>query len=265
MTRLVKISEQHHLKLNPAKTKALIFGKQKTDIKNQLKLELNNTEISYVSKAKNLGVILDTDLRFSDHISLCIQRAYANLKSLYPHRHALDKKTKLLLSETLVLSHFNYCDSVYGPCLTKQDKVRVQRVQRSCLRFVYGIRKFEPVIYKLKPSNWLDMEDRRKLHSAVLFHSVIFNKSPPYLYNKIKFRSDVHTLNLRFRGLLSPPLHKTSLFTRSFSYNVYVFYNNYIPQDMKSLTPARFRYCYKKSLLNSMHRKYWTVRVIFNK
>lgn len=248
LNQLVINSEKHHLKLNPLKTKVLAFGKQQNDLENQLKLNLNNSELSFVRKARNLGVILDTDLRFGEHVSACVQKAYVNLKLLYPHRRALNQNLKLRLSEALVLSHFNYCDALYGPCLTKQDRDRVQRVQRSCLRFVFGIRKFDPVIHKLKSCNWLDMENRRKLHSAVLFHGIVFNKTPPYLYNKIKFRADVHTLNLRFRGLLSPPLHKTALFTRSFSYNIYILYNH-IPLELKFLRPASFKYVYKNILL----------------
>lgn len=248
LNRLVINSEKHHLKLNPSKTKVLAFGKQKNILENHLKITFNNAELPFVEKAKNLGIMLDTDLRFTDHISLCIQKAYANLKLLYPHRHALNQKLKLVLSDALVLSHFNYCDTLYDPCLTKRDKGRIQRVQRSCLRFVYGIRKFEPVIHKLKDAKWLDMDNRRKFHSSVLFQSIIYNKSPPYLYNKIQFRSDVHTLNLRFKGMLSPPIHNTSLFTRSFSYNVYNLFNQ-LPLNLKNLRPANFKYLYKKMFL----------------
>lgn len=179
---------------------------------------------------------------------MCIQRAYANLKRLYPHRHYLTTKLKILLTVSLVLSHFNFCDAVYGPCLTREYSKKIQKVQRSCLRFIYGIRKFEPVIHKLKDCNWIDMERRRRLHSMILFHSIILYKTPPYLFNKIKLRSDVHTLNLRHRGLLSAPTHSTTTFTRSFTFNIVSLYNG-LPLPLKSLSLYKFKKSYTQFLL----------------
>lgn len=39
--------------------------------------------------------------------------------------------------------HFNFGDTVYGPCLPKLGSDRIQKVQTNCLRFVYRIRKFD--------------------------------------------------------------------------------------------------------------------------
>ena len=111
---------------------------------------------------------IDTDLRLTAHINKCIGRAYANLKMLYPHRHVLPERLKIKLTDALVLSHFNFCDVAYGPCLTNIDKNRIQRVQKSCLRFIYGIQKHEPISHKLVAANWLNMESRRVLHASTL-------------------------------------------------------------------------------------------------
>ena len=196
-----------------------------------------------------MGVIIDTELRFRDHIAKCIQKAYFSLKLLYPHRHLLSEALKIKLTDSLVLSHFNYCDVLYGPCLDGKDINRVERVQKSCLRFIYGIRKFDPISHKLKNAKWLNMLDRRKLHSLVLFHSVIYYNCPPYLTNKIVYRTDVHRLNLRFQGLISPPPHKTSMFRRSFSYNIYKLYNR-IPKSLKTCKPSIFKNKIKNEIQN---------------
>lgn len=199
--------------------------------------------------ARNLGLLLDTDLRFSQHVTKCLKTAYANLKMLYPHRRVLSQPLKIRLTDTLVLSHFNYADAVYGPCLTAVDTNRIQRVQKSCLRYIFGIRKYEPVTYKLKDAKWLTMQLRRQLHSACLFHGIIKFERPPYLYRKIKFRSDVHTLNLRYKGLLSPPLHHTAAFLRSFTFNIYALYNR-IPPPLKVMNIASFKASYKQMLMS---------------
>lgn len=147
-----------------------------------------------------------------------------------------------------MLSHFNYCDVLYGPCLDGIYKLKIEKVQKNCLRFIYGIRKFDPVSHKLKDAKWLSMENRRKLHSLVLFHNIIYKNCPPYLTDKINFRTDVHNLNLRFKGLITPPPHKTSLFQRSFTYNIYKLYNG-LSESLKSLKPSTFKIIMKKELL----------------
>lgn len=65
------------------------------------------------------------------------------------------------------------------------------------------------------------MNSRRVLHATLFYSKIITSCKPAYLYNKIRYRSDVHTLNVRFRGALSPPLHKTELFKKSFTYQVF--------------------------------------------
>lgn len=248
LQRLVTMSERHNLTINPMKSSVLIFGKSKREVEAGIKVAVGNNELACTRVAKNLGVEIDTDLRFKQHVSKCVQKAYANLKCLYPNRKLLSQSLKIKLTDTLVLSHFNYCDVLYGPCLDKMSINKIEKVQKACLRYIYGIRKYERVSHKLNDVKWLNMVTRRQYHSVTLFHNIILKQSPPYLSNKIKYRTDVHTLNLRFRGLISPPPHKTTLYRRCFSYNIFFLYNK-LPIDYKNLGLARFKFIYKKYLL----------------
>lgn len=250
LKRLVAFSEKHKLNINALKSSVMLFGKYKDQIEPDFHITVGDKVLQCSKSAKNLGLIFDTELRFKPHVNKCIQKAYATLKMLFPNRHLLSQGLKIKLTDTLVLSHFNYCDTVYGPCLDKLDIIRIEKVQKSCLRFIYGIRKYEHITHKLKDANWLTMQNRRTLHAVVLYHNIINNRIPPYLVNKIKYRTDVHTLNLRFRGLISPPAHKTSIFRRCFTYNIYKLYNQ-VPDEMKILKPALFKTKYKKHLLES--------------
>lgn len=247
---LVMTSENHHLKINSSKSCFIIFGQNRENFLNNFKLKVKGNELVYTKTARNLGLLFDENLRFSSYISNTLKKCYAGLKTLFPHRHILSQDLKIKLCDTLVLSHFNYCDTVYGPCLTKADECRIQRVQKSCLRYIYGIRKYDSVSFKLKNAKWLNMLNRRKLHAATLYHSIIISKIPPYLYNKITFRSDVHNLNLRFKGMLSPPSHHTVLFRRSFSYNIYSLYNG-LSLNLKNLNLLNFKFKFKANLFDS--------------
>jgi len=156
---------------------------------------------------------------------------------------------KKMLTDSLVLSTFNYCDVVYGPCLTAFDSQRIQKMQNYCLRFIFGLKKHEPVSHKLSDVNWLKMKERRRLHCATLYHKILITKTPLYLYKRLNFRTDVHNLNLRNRGLLTPPFHRTAFFERSFSYNVPALYNG-VALSLGKLSLSGFASEYRKIVEN---------------
>ena len=126
------------------------------------------------------------------------------------------------------MSHFNYGDVLYSPFLSYHLKTRIQRVQNSCIRLIFGLRRRDHVSGKIKSIGWLNMVNRRVIHTALMFYKIVDTGKPPYLVDKVRTRSDVHSINVRFRGALSPPLHRTERFKRSFTYQIYHSYNKYI-------------------------------------
>lgn len=229
------MSSKHCLQLNASKSATILFGRKGDRdrfLLNNHSVFINNEKIPYYDSVKNLGMIMDKDLRFTKHISTCLQKAYLMLRFIYQNREYLSRQQKKMLCESLVLSKLNYGDAVYGPCLNSVDIFRIQKLQNSCLRLIFGIRKFERISHTLQTAEWLNMKNRRFLHSAALYSKVITNKIPPYLFNKITYRSDVHNINIRFKGNLTPPMHATEIFKRSFSFNIVCCLNN-LPQNIR--------------------------------
>lgn len=245
LSNISEISKKHCLQLNSKKSGAIIFGprRRREIFENAYRdrIVLESTPITFFKTIRNLGLIMDQDLRFTQHINKCIQRGYLNLKKIYEHRTILPKKTKTMLCESYVLSQVNYCDTVYGPCIKQSDATRIQRLQNSCLRLIHGIRKYQHISHTLKTTNWLNMYSRRYVHSATLFFKIIKNQVPKYLHRKLRFRTDVHTLNLRFRGRLTPPKHKLELFKRSFSYQIATTINKLPAKILQSKNVSIFK------------------------
>lgn len=242
LDNIADIANQHSLMLNAKKSVALVFGNKcnKSIAKSNLQINIKNDVIKISDNAKSLGLILDDSLRFREHVMRSIQRAYGALRLLYPHRSYIPTATKKVLCETLVLSQFNYCSPIYGFCLDQETHSRVQRVQNSCIRFIYGIRKYEHVSHKLKELRWLPMKERFSFISLCLFHKIILYKCPPYLYDKLNYRTDIHNVNIRNRNKLSCPAHRTSIFERSFQFNIYKLYNA-IPDEIKKCSMYKFK------------------------
>lgn len=251
LQNLQSVSLQHSLYLNPKKCCTMIFGKKSDveSVKDLIEIKIDDSVLPINDNVKNLGVSFDGALRFDRHVSQCVRRAYVRLKFLYSYRHELSTNLKILLCDSLVLSIFSHGDVVYGNCLTAIQKKRIQKVQNSCLRLIYGIRKRKRMSHKLMEAKSLNMESRRRLHEACFYHKILFYKSPQYLYKKIVFRSHVHNVNIRFRGTITPPLHKSSMFERCFTFNAARLYNS-LPDPFRTLTPVTFKNNIRKYLFS---------------
>lgn len=94
--------------------------------------------------------------------------------------------------------------------------------------------------------SWLTMKNRFELHSTCLFRSIGITKKPPYLAQKLRYRRDVHNVNIGKKDTLDIPKHNLKLHERSFSYQVTVTLNK-LPADVKTISSTAFhRETFKK-------------------
>nr|CAI5864970.1 unnamed protein product [Callosobruchus analis] len=70
---------------------------------------------------------------------------------LYQSRNFLSREVKRNICDALMLSKFNFCDTVYGPSIDSINNGRIQVVQNACLRLIWG------TSHKLKDTGWLNM------------------------------------------------------------------------------------------------------------
>jgi hypothetical protein len=153
-------------------------------------------------KIKNLGVIFDETFTWEQHISSLIKKAYAKLRQFYSYRKSLSIKTKTRLIETYVLSQLNYCDVVIQGT-TNSEKERLQRVQNSCIRYIFGLRKYDHITPYLQKLKTLNIKNRTRSHAITLMHKIVNKSAPVYLSDKLSYRHQVHNHNTRNRNLLN--------------------------------------------------------------
>lgn len=246
-----KRSLDHNLHLNPLKCKLIIFGsrRQLKNMSTDLNVTINNAPLTVVNSTKNLGIIFDNHLKYTSHVNFMLSKAYCALKLLYASRHILGQNLKKTLCETLVLSHFNYCDVVYGFCLDSTDKNRIQKVQNSCIRFIYNLRKYDHISHTFKDLVWLNMENRRRLHFLVFVKRIVDSSIPSYLFNRLVHRSFFHSRNTRTSHMYSIPSHTTEMYKSSFTYSS-AYYFNKLPEELKTQSNFTFKKQLKATFLN---------------
>lgn len=218
---------KYSLRLNPSKSSVIVFGSRVGcgRVRDGISININTELVQLSDSVKNLGVVMDNSFRYISHVGNCLKRAYGILKMLYPHRRYLPEGVKLRLCESLILSQFNYCSQLYSICLDQATIYKIQKLQNSCLRFTYGIRKFQHISHKLSDAGWLNMRNRFKVQFLSLCHAVITQQLPEYLHEKVRYRTDVHHLGIRRSTFIYPPKHSLAIFERSFTYNIYKMWN----------------------------------------
>lgn len=253
LERIAKWSNKNSLHLNPNKSKYMVIGTKKQvkdTIVHNPNIILDGAVIERVTEARNLGLIFDSSLRFEKHVMEMIRNCFYRLKILYKMRPYLNVDLRIQLCESLVLSKLNYADTVYGPCLLRKTERLLQRVQNACARFCFNIPPRAHVTPFLNRSNLLKIAARWKLHLATLLFGVVKHQSPDYLYDKLAWARNHHTINTRAATyLMLTPKHKSAMFRHSFKYLSSDIYNNLPPPIRGLKTINSFKYRFKSYLL----------------
>ncbi len=122
------------MQANPSKFQFMMFGKKTDDY--SIKLARDVTLVSCPA-VQLLGITLDCTLTFTDHILNLCKKAGRSVNALARLSKDLDAKSKLVLFQSFVMSHFNYC-----PCVwhfgRRADVRKIENVQFRCLKYIYN-------------------------------------------------------------------------------------------------------------------------------
>ena len=86
--------------------------------------------------AKDLGLVLDQSLTYSDHVTKTASNCIHKLIEINRIKHLLDKKTFLLLMDYFIFSKLFYCSTVWSNT-SKSNIEKLQLVQNFAARVLY--------------------------------------------------------------------------------------------------------------------------------
>ena len=127
------------LKFNPDKCHVLTIGKFE-NIRHTERYHLYGNELEHVFEEKDLGVHIDSELKFDDHISNKINKANALVGLIRRSFSHLDGKMFKKLFITFVRPHLEYAQAVWQPHLVKHKKI-IENVQIRATKLVDGLKE----------------------------------------------------------------------------------------------------------------------------
>ncbi|WP_419588792.1 hypothetical protein, partial [Thiolapillus sp.] len=151
-------------------------------------VDLNGTSIHLSSTVRNLGVTLDQNLSFQQHVSRTCQICYFELRRINSIRHYLSQDALKTLISAFVLSRIDYCNSLLAGC-PKQLIHKLQKVQNNAARLICRTPKFDHISPVLHTLHWLPVEQRIEYKLLFLAFKSVNNDGPSYLSDLLKFYS----------------------------------------------------------------------------
>ena len=185
------------LRLNPSKTQIMWLGSR-----HQLEcIAISNipflsTILPVVSTARDLGIVLDSQLTMSSHVNAVCRSSYCQLRQLRSVIRSVSVDAARTLVQAFVASRIDYCNSLlYG--VADGLVQRLQSVQNAAARLVTGTSRRDHITPILRQLHWLPLRQRIEFKVAVLTFRSLHQLAPAYLTDYCQFLSDSGRRQLR--------------------------------------------------------------------
>ncbi len=171
--------KDHHRQLNLAKTELLVVSANPS-FHHNFTFHLGASTITPSKTARNLGVVIDDQLNFSDHITKTAQScrfALYNIKKIRPF--LLEHATQLLV-QALVLSRLDYCNALLAGLPASSIKP-LQLIQNAAARLIFNEPKRMHVTPLFINLHWLPIAARIKFKALMFAYRTTSGSAPLYL------------------------------------------------------------------------------------
>ena len=186
----------HFLKLNPSKSEIIIFHAASISpyiciSRVYLTPDLNLTTQTTV---RLLGMTLDSGLTFDNYVTSLMKSIYNLIRNVASVRTLLSTTHIKSLVNAIIMSKFDYCNSLlYGT--SSYNINRLQVLQNSAARVIYGRRKRDRASDILDELHWLRVDARIHFKILCMVYKCINDPSaPPYLTELIIMKHPIPKL-----------------------------------------------------------------------
>ena len=199
-----------------------------------------NTSITSEPNVKALGVIIDSKLNFSDHVSAVCKKAARQLNALARISRFLNPSSKMILYKSFVMSNFDYCPIVWHFC-GKVNNGKLEKIQERALRILYRdyISDYDSLISKSRTEKILTTRLKKIL---IEVFKTLKKTNPPYLHSLFTRNETEYDLR-RDISLIQPKKETETYGIRSLSYIGAKLWNdmNFKIDDLENISPDDFK------------------------
>ena len=168
---MIKWTSTWLLKFNERKCKHLQLGHQNQESSYKMKTPDNEIILETVNSEKDLGIIIDKNLNFQEHIHTQISKANRILGLIRRTFHHMDKDMFLNLYKSLIRPHLEYGSNVWS-VINKKEAIGIENVQRRATKLLRDIAEL-PYEQRLRRLGLPSLEYRRLRCDLVEVYKII--------------------------------------------------------------------------------------------
>ena len=204
------------LTLNISKSVYMIFSrKNHTDID----LKLGDNKLPKVTTTKFLGMWIDQNLNWNEHLSKLKTKVKRNLTLLKIGQRYLNTHTKKMLYYAQIYSHLSYGLILWGNMVSNTQLTSIQKLQNQARPNQHNTETSYKTLGIMKLHEAIKMENCKMMHK--LEHNNLPGKLPLLFMtdNKGKSLQKTHRYDTRTKNIPKPPKTHTKLYRNSFLTN----------------------------------------------
>ena len=137
------------------------------------------------SEIKNLGIIFDSKMKMSSHITALYRSLNFSLWNIFRIRHYVDQETCINAMRALILSKLDYGNAFLSGCKVT-DIARLQHIQNRTARIVFQVLRCHPSSELLDSLHWLPTEKCIIFKILLHIYKSLNDLSPKYLADCFK-------------------------------------------------------------------------------
>ncbi len=239
---------------NLAKTDLLVVSTNPS-FHHNFTFQLGSSTIAPSKTARNLGVVIDDKLNFTDHITKTARSCRFALYNIKKIRPFLSEHATQLLVQALVLSRLDYCNALLAGLPASSIKP-LQLIQNAAARLIFNELKRTHVTPLFINLHWLPIAARIKFKALMFAYRTTSGSAPLYLNSLLQ--TYVPSRNLHSaseRRITVPSQRGTKSLSQTFSFTVPIWWND-LPNSIRA---AESLPIFKKRLKTHLFHLYLTL------
>ena len=224
----------NQLRLNIAKSKCMLLHSSRRKNLPPLQLNYNSQDIEQVQRFKFLGLWINENLTWDDHVSSIVLKASKKINLLRHLSWFLPKCVLIQFYSSYILPCFDYADVIWNGC-TVECCTKLERLQNYAARIILHRKRSDSATAMKSELGWESLSNRRKLHILTMTHKAVNGLLPSYLGDLFTRTNSVHSHHTRgSHTRLYVPAGKTN-YVHKFTVATAITLWNTLPDSIRSL------------------------------
>ena len=238
------------LTVNPNKSQLLVIPSKRNFEPINIDVHYNNCSILPENVVKYLGIFIDSDLNFHNHVKYIASKASRAIGVISKIKYLIPFKTLLSLYYSLIHPFLLYGLLAWGSSYKTYIDI-FYKIQKKAIKILSGANLFDSSTKHFKKLGILKLQDLHKVEVGYLIKRYFNNNLPIEIMN---FFTPTRSFSARTTRLtsqkfsLSIPRFKTVKLQHSLKYVGAKIWNS-IPDEIKNLPKSTFKKKYKQYLL----------------